>query len=85
LGKKKQKKMKKKHVGKVKAEFSTSSILKKKLTKIILKKICGETLSRNKNLVEKHCNNPQCFKEKNYEAKSTNIILKKKIHKKKVM
>jgi hypothetical protein len=24
------------------------------------------------------CNNPQCFKEKNYEAKSTKTILKKK-------
>ena len=26
-----------------------------------------------------HCNNPQCFKEKNYEAKSTKTILEKKI------
>ena len=25
-----------------------------------------------------HCNNPQCFKEKNYEAKSTKTILEKK-------
>jgi len=53
---KKRKKQEKKHVGKVKAKFSTSSILKKKyLTKIILKKNmlentvakqkpCGETL-----------------------------------------
>jgi hypothetical protein len=51
----KMKKMEKKHAGKVKAEFSTSSILKKNLTKIILKnnmwgnivakqKPCGETL-----------------------------------------
>jgi hypothetical protein len=36
--------------------------------------------------VEKYCNNPQCFKEKNYEAKSTKTILEKKkeekIHKK---
>jgi hypothetical protein len=39
------KKRKKKHVGKVKVEFSISSILKKKLTKIILKKkTYGETL-----------------------------------------
>jgi hypothetical protein len=30
--------MKKKHVGKVKAKFSTSSILEKNSTKIILKK-----------------------------------------------
>jgi len=30
----------------------------------------------------KHCNNSQCFKEKNYEAKSTKTILKKN-HKKK--
>jgi hypothetical protein len=35
---------KKKHVGKVKVKFLTSSILKKKSTKIILKKQCGETL-----------------------------------------
>jgi hypothetical protein len=46
---------KKKHVGKVKAKFSTSSILKKNSTKIILKKkhvgnivakqkLCGEIL-----------------------------------------
>jgi hypothetical protein len=42
--KKKQKNLKK-HVGKVKAEFSTSSILKNFLIKIILeKKTCGETL-----------------------------------------
>jgi len=34
----------KKHVGKVKVEFSTSLILKKKLTKIFLKKTCGKTL-----------------------------------------
>jgi len=26
----------------------------------------------------KYCNNPQCFKEKNYEAKSTKTILEKK-------
>ena len=32
----------------------------------------------NKNHVKKHCNNPQCFKENNYEAKSTKSILKKK-------
>jgi hypothetical protein len=39
FGKKKAKKNgKKKHVGKVKAEFSTSLIFKKNLTKIILKK-----------------------------------------------
>jgi hypothetical protein len=32
--------------------------------------------------VGKHCNNPQCFKEKNYKAKlSTSSILKKKINK----
>ena len=50
-----EKKMEKKHVGKVKAEFSTSSILKKNPTKIILEKkhvgkhcskqkLCGEIL-----------------------------------------
>jgi hypothetical protein len=41
--------MKKKHVGKVKAEFSTSSILKKKLTKLILKKnMRGNTVAKQK-------------------------------------
>jgi hypothetical protein len=53
--KKAKKKMEKKHAGKVKAKFSTSSILKKISTKIILiknmwgnivvkQKPCGETL-----------------------------------------
>ena len=53
--KKSKRKIKKKHVGKVKAEFSTSSILKKNSIKIILEKNmwkntvakqkpCGETL-----------------------------------------
>jgi hypothetical protein len=53
--KKAKRKIKKKHVGKVKAEFSTSSILKKNSIKIILEKNmwentvakqkpCGETL-----------------------------------------
>jgi len=36
--KKSKRKIKKKHVGKVKAEFSTSSILKKNSIKIILEK-----------------------------------------------
>jgi hypothetical protein len=41
--------MKKHHVGKVKAEFSTSSILKKNSTKIILKKnIWGNTVAKQK-------------------------------------
>ena len=32
--------------------------------------------------MEKHCSNPQCFKEKNNKAKfSTSSILKKKINK----
>ena len=54
--------MKKKHVGKVKAEFSTSSILKKQFDKDnFRKKTCGETLQQNKNHVGKYCNNPQCF------------------------
>ena len=70
--------MEKKHVGKVKAEFSTSSILKKNPTKIILEKnMWGNTVA-NKNYVGKYCNNPQCFKEKNYEVKSTKTILEKK-------
>ena len=37
----------------------------------------GNTVA-NKNYVGKYCNNPQCFKEKNYEIKSTKTILKKK-------
>jgi hypothetical protein len=32
-----------------------------------------------------HYNNPQCFKKKNYEAKSTKTILEKKNHKTKTM
>jgi hypothetical protein len=41
--------MEKKHVGKVKAEFSTSSILKKNPTKIILeKKHAGKHYSKQK-------------------------------------
>jgi hypothetical protein len=44
-----EKKMKKHHVGKVKAELSTSSILKKNSTKIILKKnIWGNTVAKQK-------------------------------------
>ena len=81
---KKRKKKKKKHVGKVKAENQLN--IKKKSTKIILEKKCEETLYQNKNYVEKHCNNPQCFFKKTYEAKSTKTILKKKkkkVHKKK--
>jgi hypothetical protein len=43
-----------KHLGKVKAKFSTNSILKKKYsTKIILKKKHGEILYQNKIHVEK--------------------------------
>ena len=65
------KKKEKKTCGEVKAEFSTSSIFLKKIDKDNFeKKTCGETLQQNKNHVEKYCNNPQCFKEKNYEAKS---------------
>jgi broad specificity polyphosphatase/5'/3'-nucleotidase SurE len=60
-------KKKQKHAGKVKVEFSTSSILKKIFDK--------------DNFEKKHvgnCNNPQCFKEKNYEVKSTKTTLEKK-------
>ena len=47
--KKKQKKTKKKHVGKVKAEFSTSSILKKKIDKDNFKKTMrGNTVAKQK-------------------------------------
>jgi hypothetical protein len=38
------KKMGENHMGKVKAKFSTRSILKKKFDKDNLKKTCGETL-----------------------------------------
>ena len=44
--------MKKKHVGKVKAEFSTSSLLKKNSTKIILKKHAGKHCSETKTMWE---------------------------------
>jgi hypothetical protein len=51
-------KMEKKYVGKVKAEFSTSSILKKNSIKIILEKnMWGNTVA-NKNHMGKYCNNP---------------------------
>jgi hypothetical protein len=79
LEEKSKKKIKKgkKHARKVKAEFSTSSILKKNSKKIILKKNMWGNIVANKNHVKKHCNNPHCFKENNYEAKSTKSILKK--------
>jgi hypothetical protein len=32
----------------------------------------------NKNHVGKHCNNPQCFKEKNNEAKPIKTFLEEK-------
>jgi hypothetical protein len=57
---KKRKKQEKKHVEKVKAKFSTSSILKKKyLTKIILKKKhvgkhCSKTKTMWRNVVAIH-------------------------------
>ena len=74
------KKIEKKHVGKVKTEFSTSSILKKNSTKIILKKNMwgnSEILQQNKNHMRKHYHNPLCFKKKNYKAKLTKTILEK--------
>jgi len=44
-----------------------------KSIKIILKKVIIK-----KNHMGEHCSNPQCFKEKNYEAKfSTSSIWKK--------
>jgi len=61
----KKKQKKKKHMGKVKAEFSTSSILKKNSTKIVLKKTMWG------NIVTIH----SVLKKKNYEAKfSTSSI-----------
>jgi len=71
-------KMKKKHVGKVKAEFSTSSILKKNSIKIILEKnMWGNTVA-NKNYMGKHCNNPQCFKEKITKQNRQRLFWKKR-------
>jgi len=71
---KQMKKIKKKHVGKVKAKFSTSSILKKINKDNFEKKIREKTVAKQKPY-EKYCNNPQCFKEKNYEIKfSTSSI-----------
>ena len=64
LGNKKQKQMKKKHVGKVKAEFSTSSILKKIDKDNFEKKHVG-----------KYCNNPQCFKKKTTKQNRQNLQL----------
>ena len=65
LEEKKQNKMEKKHVGKVKAEFSTSSILKKKFDKDYFEK----------KHVGKHCNNPQCFKKKTTKQNRQNLQL----------
>ena len=71
-------KMEKKYVGKVKAEFSTSSILKKNSIKIILEKnMWGNTIA-NKNHMRKHCNNPQCFKEKITKKNRQRLFGKKK-------
>jgi hypothetical protein len=70
------------------------SVLKKKTTKLnsqpaqyeknkINKENFGKKTKKiikneKKNHVEKHCSNPQCFKEKNYNTKfSTSSILKK--------
>jgi len=50
------------------------NIKKIKSTKIILEK---NHKKKHKNHVEKHCSNPQCFKEKNYKAKFSSSILKK--------
>jgi hypothetical protein len=43
-----EKKWKEKHVKKVKAKFSTSSILKTNSTKIFFKKIWGNTVAKQK-------------------------------------
>ena len=84
MEKKAKRKIKTKHVGKVKAEFSTSSILKKNSIKIILEKKhvekhCSKTKTMWGNIVTVHS-----VLKKNYETKSIKIILekKKKIHKK---
>jgi hypothetical protein len=51
---------------------------KKKIYKDNSGKKNKKTIKKKKKHVGKHCSNPQCFKEKNYNAKfSTNSILKK--------
>ena len=65
-------------MGKVKAEFSTSSILKKNSIKIILEKKhvekhCSKTKTMWGNIVTIHS-----VLKKNYEIKSTKTILEKK-------
>jgi hypothetical protein len=69
-----EKKKEKKHVGKVKAEFSTSSILKKidkdNFEKKHVGKHCSKTKTMWKNIVTIH----NVLKKKNYEAKSTKTI-----------
>jgi hypothetical protein len=67
--------MKKRHVGKIKAKFLISSILKKIDKDNLKNKHVGKYCSKTKTMWGKHCNNSQCFKEKIYEAKfSTNSI-----------
>ena len=74
-------------MGKVKAEFSTSSILKKKFDKDNFgKKHLGKHCSKTK-IMWGNIVTIQSVLKKNYKEKSTKIILEKKIHKtkKKVM
>ena len=49
--------------GKLKINYQLNQYFKK-IDKDNLKKYIWETLQQNKNHVGKHCNNPQCFKEK---------------------
>jgi hypothetical protein len=91
------KKMEKKHVGKVKANFSTSSILKKNSIKIILKKKhvrkhCSKTKTMWGNIVTIHGvfkkrtimqNYQPAQYEKNKTDKDHFEKKKKKIHNKK--
>jgi hypothetical protein len=69
-------KIQKKHEGKIKAKFSTISILKKlNSTKIILKKHLEKYYTKRKTLWEKFCSNLQLFLLKNYKIKfSTSSI-----------
>jgi len=94
LEKKGKNKMKKKHVGKVKVKFSTSSILKKNSKKIILKikhvgKHCGKTKTMWGNIVTIHSvlkkkSTKQNSQLTQYKKKSIKTILEKKNHKKKL-
>jgi hypothetical protein len=69
---------KKKHVGKVKAKFPTSSILKKMDKDNFEKKHVGKHCNKTKTMWENIVTIHSTFLKKTNEAKSTKTILKKK-------